>query len=524
MSINQSLSVICFSSNEQNSKDLCEKFTNQKSEINNLYTNTINNIHLTAYPRWPNCSKYLQSTAISDGLLITVESLEEYYLLENYLKSKERLSCLVFLTSSDKIKAKASEFKNGKFFDKSTPMEAIREHILIESIQLSKTIRKIFDTLDTNKSGFLEKKEILNYARDNGENVSSTEFVDTLNLVDRHGLGKICFEDFEKWWKLGGHTNNLFSRLVRLSDFSKGVLNDEKFELLKAEMKEEMNFSQDRSSTLLKFHSGDDLSSPGFQFYLNVVVGCQEKDNAKNTYLDRHPDTNNLKNSNWLQIVLKSDEQDVKKVANSVRFLKTSFFELLERTNRHTVSFIRSFFEIEEHVLGNNVYLTFKLKRDIQDFFENAVLPLLQFFDLFATVDASTQLLVDFQTECSLKEIFSQNFSVKEALESFILEIKANTCRSHIRKISKIYKFDNELDSLLWYITSAENSDFNCKISAENVFSTEKSEFKLGFIGELIDFYMNQYGFDLPSFPLIENIELALNFNKLFINSRLKIK
>lgn len=149
-----SISAICLSSNEQTSKEISEKFTNQKTDVNGLFTNSINNIYYVACPRWPNCSKSLSNTVISDAIIIGIDSLEEYSTIELYLKKKETVSCLIFWSSSEEIRNIASTYKNSKFFDKTTNFDLIREYILSESNELSNTIRKIFDTLDTDKMDF----------------------------------------------------------------------------------------------------------------------------------------------------------------------------------------------------------------------------------------------------------------------------------------------------------------------------------------------------------------------------------
>lgn len=525
MSDTKSISVLCISPTEQSSKALCEKFTNQTAEINGLYTNKINDTFFIATPRWPNCSKTLQNTVVSDGLIITAESLDSYKLIESYVRSKERVSALVFISSSDDIKNLASSYKNGRAFDVSTPINDIRNYIFNEQIESSKSIRMIFDTLDTNKSGFLEKKEILNYARDNGDNVSSTEFLDTLNIIDRHGHGKICFDDFEKWWKMGGHNNSLFSRLVRISDFSKSViLNDEKFQLLKSELKEINYDSKGISSHLIKLHNDDTFQRPGFQLFMNLVIGGSEKENIKRTYLERHNELD-LMSSTWLQFVLKVEENEIKKVKNSIRFLKNSFFELLERSNRQLVSFIRSFFEIEDKVNGSLIYISLKLKRDIQEFFENALLPIIKFFDLVSgTEDSTFQFLLDFQTDFSINDILHNDMTVSEAINSYILEIKANLLREHLRKLSSVYKFDSEIDNFIWLLTSTTTSDFNCQLNLDNLLPSSILNLKLGFVKEIFFFYMEKYGLSFPFFNSIENIEVGFSFCKLFMNGRMKVK
>lgn len=527
-SFNLSINIICLSGSEQSAKHIAEQLSSQKSDVNGLYTNIINENFLVVYPRWPNCSKSMSNTAVSDAIVIYANSLDEYRSVESYLKSKERVNLLVFISECDDLKGLTSEYKNSKFFKKGGDITEIRDLIIEETKGQSITIRKIFDSLDTDKSGYLEKKEILNFARDKGDNVSSQEFVDTLNLIDRRGLGKICFEDFEKWWKMGGHTNSLFARLIRINDFSRGVLlSDEKFQLLQSELKSSQGDLNDISSHLIKLFSKEAFQTPGFQIFSNILIGGTDKENAKNIYLQRFSEDhfNQNKNSTWFQISLNVDSNDAPKIAKSIRFLKTTLLEQLEKKYRSAVSFVRSFFEIEEKAIGSIVLLTFKLKIDLQDFFENAVLPILQFFDLFtSSFDTSSQFLFDLQTKLTLEEMFSKNMSIKEALQSYTLEIKVNMIRSHIRKIVKSFKLEKELAFMLWVITSSSSVDMSCQTEIEHCLKEERLDFKLGFLGEIIDYFLKEYEFAIPFIKKITSLEFALNFNKMFVDMRMKLR
>ena len=57
-----------------------------------------------------------------------------------------------------------------------------------------------------------------------------------------------------------------------------------------------------------------------------------------------------------------------------------------------------------------------------------------------------------------------------------------------------------------------------------NCVDEEKLEQQLGFIGEIIDYYVSQYETDIPFLTKITNVELGLHFNKLFVDLRSKIK
>lgn len=544
INLKNTVNIICLSKNETESRSSSQQISGQKIDINGLYTSKFNDYYLIVYPRWPNCPKTLSNTTVSDAIVITAESKDDYNEIHSYLMSKERINLLIFWTNCNDLKEEASKFKNGKFLSKKDyNINDLRDKIINETIEYSKTIRDIFNTLDTDKSGYLEKKEILNFARDKGDNVSSQEFMDTLNLIDRHGLGKICFEDFEKWWKMGGHTNSLFGRLIKISDFSnKIIINDEKFQLLKSELNynyknnllnyscNDKNLDKDRSSQLFKFFSNKKISdNPGFQFFFNILIGGNEKDAAKITYLKKFDETLSKKllkeNSTWFQICFTVEQNEALKVANTLKFLREQILSLIEKFNRSYASFIRSFFEIEVKVVDNKVLLLLKLKIDLQDFFENAVLPLLQFFDLFTCSEESTsQFLIDLQTELKLEDIFNKNLNIKEAFECYAFEVKTNLIRSNLRKISKTFKFEYESNIILWFLTAADNVDLSTKLEIQNLIEEKFSNFKLGFIGEIINFYIDKYESFVPFIKKINQIEFALNFNKLFIDVRAKIK
>lgn len=527
------VNIISLSVSEQVSRVTAEQISNQKTDINGLYTNTINNTHVVVYPRWPNCSKILANTAVSDAMIINISSNDELIKISDYINSKERVHLLLFWTDNEDIKQLASEYKNGKFLSKKDyNAEQIRNLIIEETRTFNKTIKNIFDTMDINKNGFLEKKEVLAFARERGDNVSSQEFNDTLNLIDRHGLGKICFEDFEKWWKMGGHTSSIFGRLVQLNEMSRDIMiADDKFQLLKSDLNGIKQSNKiDLSSHLIKINSTEKFENPGFQLFGNILIGGVEKDQALSLYLQRFSDDhlNANQNKNWFQMVLTVEPNEAKKVVNSIRLLRNSLLELLEKNNRSATSFIRSFFNIEDKIIGNQVLLTFTLKIDLQSFFENAVLPIMQFFDLFTcSQDSTSQFLFDFSTKFSLKEILEGNKSVKEALSGYSLELKANMLRGHLRKIVGTYKpsrIHNEIINLVWLATSPNTVDFNCTMDSENVLSEDYSSFKLGFLGEIIDYYINQYELIIPFLKKITNVEFALHFNKLFVDLRSKIR
>lgn len=529
---NFSLNIICLSNLEQVAKTLAENISSQKIDVNGLYINNIDNTQYIVFPRWPNCSKILPNTVVCDSIIVSVDSIEDYEKIESYVISKESVHTIVFWTNCEDLKNKASEQKNAKFFKKSEcDISELRTFILNETKIYSQTIKNIFDALDLNKNGFLEKKEIITFAREKGDNVSSQEFLDTLNLIDRHGLGKICYEDFEKWWKMGQHKSSIFGRLVQLNEISKDMMiSDEKLQLLKSDLIKSKVGKHDSSSHLIKISSEEKFENPGFQLFVNCLVGGLEKTRALNMHLERFNEeiiSNKKIGKTWFQIIISVDPNEEKKVYSSVKFLKNTLMEILERHNREVVSFIRSLFNIEEKVIGNQVVITFKIKIDLQNFFENALLPILQFFDLFTCSQESTsQILLDFQTKLKLSEIFEKNLTLRDALKSYLLEFKANMLRGHLRNIVHSYKNINvhSWSEFFWNLTAPDTLDLNCNMEIENLLSEEKLNTKLGFLGEIISFYLNEYELIIPFIRKITQVSFSLNFNKLFFDFRVKLR
>ena len=118
------------------------------------------------------------------------------------------------------------------------------------------------------------------------------------------------------------------------------------------------------------------------------------------------------------------------------------------------------------------------------------------------------------------------NLTIKEAFAIYSIEIKANMLRGHLRKIYHTYLslIYSDLSQFLFYLTAPNNLDLNCNMDIENLFSETVLNTKLGFLGEIIDYYITQIESFIPFIKLITNFEFALNFNKLFIDTRIKLR
>jgi glycerol-3-phosphate dehydrogenase len=63
-----------------------------------------------------------------------------------------------------------------------------------------KSMRDVFDAIDTSKNGLLEKSEIEEVAAVLGFNISQKELDKAFREMDLHRTGRVSFEDFLQWW------------------------------------------------------------------------------------------------------------------------------------------------------------------------------------------------------------------------------------------------------------------------------------------------------------------------------------
>lgn len=65
----------------------------------------------------------------------------------------------------------------------------------------------IFDAVDEDGSGLLDREEMGLLLRQMGKNLTTEQLDDAMDEMDEDGSNGVDFEEFKKWWtSQGGHT------------------------------------------------------------------------------------------------------------------------------------------------------------------------------------------------------------------------------------------------------------------------------------------------------------------------------
>lgn len=513
------INIISLSLNEESSKLNCEKLTNSKADDKGTYRINDQGLYFQVIPRWLNHPSDLPHLPFIDAIILDVKSEKEYNDLSTILQSYKNTHLIIILSDCDDLENESIQHLNAKILSKSqTSVPTIINYIASNTLNHNMTIRKIFNSIDTNKNGFLEKQELINFARDTGENVSSQEFNDAMKAIDKHDLGKICYEDFEIWWKMGGHTSTVFGKLIKLSRDSRNILiSDDQFQKLQTEL-DSASYTKEKCQYFLQFYNKN-FSSPGLQLFLNLCIGGKDKEMAVSTYKLRNSNKSYAKD--WFQISIKvKNPNNIDKIMTSIINFRDY---IIKNANRNMANFIHAFFKIDDQIINDLIVMTFNVKMDLQHFFENAIHPIITFFDLFTcSEDSTSQILVDFEAENNLDTIFSNNLNISKAFESYKLEIKGNFLRNKLRTMINSFFNDDGLNKLVWYATASNSFNVKSEIEIENLVSKEK-DFKLGFLKEMLDFYISKFHSFIPFLNELKSVEVGINFNKAFLNLRFTI-
>jgi hypothetical protein len=73
-------------------------------------------------------------------------------------------------------------------------------------------IKQIFDNFDKDRSGFVDKSELIAIAKELGQDMKQEEVDKLMKVVDINKDGKISFQEFWDWWQFG--KNGKLEKLV----------------------------------------------------------------------------------------------------------------------------------------------------------------------------------------------------------------------------------------------------------------------------------------------------------------------
>ena len=74
---------------------------------------------------------------------------------------------------------------------------------MVESKQNEETLRKVFDSFDKDKNGFIDISEIKALSKELGHEITDAEVQNIFSEIDANKDGNISFEEFSIWWHSG---------------------------------------------------------------------------------------------------------------------------------------------------------------------------------------------------------------------------------------------------------------------------------------------------------------------------------
>jgi hypothetical protein len=92
--------------------------------------------------------------------------------------------------------------------DGFAPADAALKEEKLKEIRLQ-TSRKMFDSVDADKSGFIEADEFQRLCRKLDATMTQNDIQLAMKLLDESGDGVISFEEFSAWWAAGDPAANL---------------------------------------------------------------------------------------------------------------------------------------------------------------------------------------------------------------------------------------------------------------------------------------------------------------------------
>ena len=254
-----------------------------------------------------------------------------------------------------------------------------------------KEIRQAFDKVDTDKSGSIDLSELENLCISLNHPVNAAEVTELFKEIDTNHDGKISFEEFTAWFRLGASTK------------LKGWL--------KTSLKSMAIFDQHRSKLT---HEGTDAGEVVNLFNVEISEGSPEVDNTTfgvhfctscpellATIADACPDyQGNADFRCWVVKTLKSKNPEALKQAieDFIEFLKDTCAE-----QDTTIGQVAQNQKYSVGVSGDTVVLVIDLYTNLmlREFFGVAC----YFYDTFD--QSGINFDMKFRTECSLKHLMA---------------------------------------------------------------------------------------------------------------------
>jgi hypothetical protein len=420
-----------------------------------------------SYTRWPNNPKGRPTTIYADTMLVDVENQEEFKQVEDYVRSRGRIPQII-IYSTENLSSLESTFRhhNAKWVQKAQGSEVfLREMIVTHYYELKRLIQEVFDKIDTNKNGFIEKNEMKAAALELGEIATCEDFEKSFQVMDENHDGKISLKEFINWWKLGRQNSALMKRLVRLEVMTSKYLESPQLQEFKKELEDLKNQPQ-QSKHYVKLHSGE-VENPGFEIAFNLAKN-EDRDELVQGHLLSFQPHYLTQFARWIDFTFHFDDSVDKEAALQLLIsTKQRLFEMAMEVFPEQVELLNRFFIFEFYKLYNqsSVLVRIRNKADTQHHLDHALYDLIELVKLINSMSFS----FDFRTSGTLREILNQS-TFKEAIKNYSFEIKSSLDKNLLNPFTRSL---SQKDLQIFQILLAP-SDINLTVNVDmNKFGLE---------------------------------------------------
>ena len=177
------------------------------------WVNTTENLELRGYIRWPRSTPTATPVGITDCLVVqTTLNSENLSVVRSYVDSRRGIPFKVVVSDDDMTEWATSL---GMEYVATSALSTLQAKLVASAQQLDQTLRNVFNAIDTNQNGFVEKSEILSLSTQLGHQLNESEASEIASTLAGEE-GNVSYAKFKNWWVTGRTNFVQFRNLVEL--------------------------------------------------------------------------------------------------------------------------------------------------------------------------------------------------------------------------------------------------------------------------------------------------------------------
>jgi hypothetical protein len=381
--------IIVLSSDQEWAENRAKWLTGNENQPNSpvsTYRTTYHGqeVKFIAYARSSKFAKYKMDTVAVDGICVFVENQVEWAdakagALKHFLTIPVKL-----IVSDSKLAKEWAKEIGAVVLPGTAAVETIKNTLDALDREEFYKIKSVLESYDTDRSGYIEKSEIPQIARQMGMDVRSQEFQMAMLTLDSNRDSKLDINEFILWYKIGRMNSEALVKVSELSEWAskwcKKVIDYDTFANEKNWLNEK---SKDPNQVSLKINTG--CSNPISRVGVKLIAGNQEaKLLATKNFLSKFTDLGFPAEENWLDITVFVNSLTYKGYEIE-KYLENFRQRLIDYADKHFLSglsnFIKKFVVFRFFPQLNSGTIVFKLKDDVFEIVHNALYDILTLKD-----------------------------------------------------------------------------------------------------------------------------------------------